>query len=83
MPEVCGYVLTSRPKVSELSGSDPETQGQQLLASGVALPDIFQDVGISGTSGGNSRRRWHSQGRRRTDPRPAGRWRPGRRGPPE
>ena len=51
---------TSRPRVSEVSGSDPETQRQQLLASGVALPYIYQDVGVSGTSGTNSRRGWHS-----------------------
>ena len=48
------------PRVSELSGSDPETQRQQLLAAGVALSHIYQDVGVSGTSGTNSRRGWHS-----------------------
>ena len=48
-PDTYGYVRTSRPRVSELSGSDPETQRQQLLAAGV-----------SGTSGTNSRRGWHS-----------------------
>ena len=36
MPETYGYVRTSRPRVSELSGSDPETQRQQLLAAGGA-----------------------------------------------
>ena len=36
MPETYGYVRTSRPRVSELSGSDPETQRHQLLAAGVA-----------------------------------------------
>ena len=60
MPETYGYVRTSRPRVSELSGSDPETQRQQLLAAGVALSQIYQDVGVSGTSGTNSRRAWHS-----------------------
>ena len=60
MPETYGYVRTSRPRVSELSGSDPETQRQQLLAAGVALSHIYQDVGVSGTSGTNSRRGWHS-----------------------
>ena len=60
MPETYGYVRTSRPRVSELSGSDPETQSQQLLAAGVALSHIYQDVGVSGTSGTNSRRGWHS-----------------------
>ena len=40
MPENYGYVRTSRtsrPRVSELADSDPETQRQQLLAAGVAL----------------------------------------------
>ena len=60
MPETYGYVGTSRPRVSELSGSDPKTQRQQLLAAGVALSHIYQDVGVSGTSGTNSRRGWHS-----------------------
>ena len=43
-----------------LSGSDPETQRQQLLAAGVALSHIYQDIGVSGTSGTNSRWTWHS-----------------------
>ena len=60
MPETCGYVRTSRPRVSEQSGSDPETQRQQLLAAGVELSQINQDVGVSGTSGTNSRRACHS-----------------------
>ena len=60
MPETCGYVRTSRSRVSELSGSDPETQRGQLLAAGVVLCHIYQDVGVSGTSGTNSRRGWHS-----------------------
>ena len=60
MPDTYGYVRTSRPRVSELAGSDPETQRQQLLAAGVALPHIYQDVGVSGTSDTNSRRGWHS-----------------------
>ena len=62
MPETYGYVRASRPRVSELSGSDPETQRQQLLAAGVGLSHIYQDVGVSGTSGTNSRRGWHSLG---------------------
>ena len=60
MPETYGYIRTSRPRVSELSGSDPVTQRQQLLAAGVAISHIYQDVGVSGTSGTNSRRGWHS-----------------------
>ena len=34
-------IRTSRPRVSGLSGSDPETQRQQLLAAGVALSGAF------------------------------------------
>ena len=60
MPETYGYVCTSRPRVSDLSGRDPETQRQQLLAVGVALSHIYQDIGVSGTSGTNSRWGWHS-----------------------
>ena len=60
MPDTYGYVRTSRPRVSELAGSDPETQRQQMLAAGVALSHIYQDVGISGTSGTNIRWGWHS-----------------------
>ena len=60
MPETYGYIRTSRPRVYEVSGSDLETQRQQLLAAGVALSHIYQDVGVSGTSGTNSRRGWHS-----------------------
>ena len=48
------------PESPRLAGSDPETQRQQLLAAGVALSHIYQDVGVSGTSGINSRRGWHS-----------------------
>ena len=40
MPETYGYIRTSRPRVSELTSSDPETQRQQLLAAGVALSRI-------------------------------------------
>ena len=58
MPETYGYVRTRRPRISELSGSDPETQRQQLQAAGVALSHIYQDVGVSGTSGTSSRRGW-------------------------
>ena len=57
IPEVYGYV---RIRVSELSGSDPETPRQQLLAAGVALSHIYQDIGVSGISGTNSRWAWHS-----------------------
>ena len=48
------------PQGLRVGGSDPETQRQQLLAAGVALPHIYQDIGVSGTSGTNSRRGWHS-----------------------
>ena len=59
-PDTYGYVRTSRSRVSELSGSVPETQRQQLLAAGEALSRIYQDVGVSENSGTNSRRAWHS-----------------------
>ena len=52
MPETHGYVRTSRPRVSELSGSDPETQRQQLLAAGVALSHIVNGGVKVGRVGG-------------------------------
>ena len=40
IPETYGYAFTSRPRVSELSGSDPEAQRRQMLVVGVALSRI-------------------------------------------
>ena len=40
MPETYGYIRTSRPRVSELSGSDPETPCQHLMAAGVAFSGL-------------------------------------------
>ena len=64
MPEAYGYVRPSRPMASELSGSDPETQRQQLLAAGMELAHIYQEIDVSRTSGTNSRQAWHSLGSR-------------------
>ena len=47
MPEAYGYVRPSRPRFSKLT-------------AGVALSHIYQAVGVSGTSGTNSRRGWYS-----------------------
>ena len=52
--------IPAAPESHELAGSDPETQRQQMLTAGVALSHNYQDVGVSGTSGTNSRRGWHS-----------------------
>ena len=61
MPETYGYGRPSRPRVSELAGRDPEAQRRQMLAFGVGLSRIYQDVCVSGTSGTNSWRGWHSR----------------------
>ena len=58
-PRPTATSVPAAPRVSELAGSDPETQRQQLQAAGVALSHIYQDVGVSGTSGTSSRRGWH------------------------
>ena len=50
-PETYGYVGTSRPRVHELAGSDPETQRQQLLAAGAARLDTMGNIH-------NLQRRW-------------------------
>ena len=59
-----GYIRTSRQKTSGVSGSDPETQDLQLLRAGVDRERIYRDVGVSGTTGTNSRKCWHGLDRK-------------------
>ncbi len=59
-----GYVRTSRQKTLGFSGSDPETQDLQLLRARVDRERIYRDVGVSGTTGTNSRKGWHGLDRK-------------------
>ena len=55
-----GYIRTSRQRQDGATGSDPQSQAQQLQLAGVAPGDIYRDVGVSGATGTNSRTAWHA-----------------------
>ena len=40
------------------AGSDPETQRLQLIRAGVDPDNIYRDVGVSGSTGTNTRNGW-------------------------
>ena len=60
MENTYGYIRTSRQRIAGEAGSDPEAQALQLRSAGVALGDIYRDVGVSGSIGTNSRAGWHA-----------------------
>ena len=53
MGHIYGYIRTSRR-----AGSDPESQHLQLLNAGVDPESIYRDVGVSGSTGTNTRAGW-------------------------
>ena len=66
MANTYGYIGTSRQRIAGEAGSDPEAQALQLRDAGVALGDIYRDVGVSGSIGTNSRAGWHTLNTRLT-----------------
>ena len=60
MENTYGYIRTSRQRIAGEAGSDPEAQALQLHDAGVALGDIYRDVGVSGSIGTNSRAGRHA-----------------------
>ena len=59
MPTLYGYIRTSRRLIAGKPGNDPDAQRLQLLDAGVPTANIYQDLGVSGSTGTNTR-----QGRR-------------------
>ena len=55
-----GYIRTSRQRQAGAAGSDPQSQARQLQLAGVAPAHVYRDVGVSGTTGTNSRTAWHA-----------------------
>ena len=55
-----GYIRTSRRAQEGVAGMDPATQELQLRRAGVPRDRIYRDVGVSGATGTNQRRGWHS-----------------------
>ena len=60
MPTLYGYIRTSRRQEERRTGSDPESQRIQLLKAGVSPDLIFRDVGVSGSTGTNTRQGWRA-----------------------
>ena len=58
MTTLYGYIRTSRQMVEGEAGSDPETQRLQLIRAGVDRDNIYRDVGVSGSTGTNTRNGW-------------------------
>ena len=58
MTTLYGYIRTSRQKTDGEAGSDPETQRLQLIRAGVDPDNIYRDVGVSGSTGTNTRNGW-------------------------
>jgi putative DNA-invertase from lambdoid prophage Rac len=59
MAQMYGYIRTSRQLQEGTSGMAPASQELQLRRAGVPVPNIFRDVGISGSTGTRERRGWH------------------------
>ena len=59
MAQMYGYIRTSRQLQEGTPGMDPASQELQLRRAGVPVPNIFRDVGISGSTGTRERRGWH------------------------
>ena len=62
-----GYIRTSRQHVKGVAGGDPRTQELQLVKAGVPLENVYRDVGVSGTTGTNTRRGWRALDKRMGD----------------
>ena len=60
MSTLHGYIRTSRRLVDGEPGNDPDTQRLQLLDAGVEASNVYQDLGISGSTGTNTRQGWRS-----------------------
>ena len=55
-----GYIRTSRRLIAGEPGNDPETQRRQLLDAGVPTSNLYQDLGVSGSTGAVTRQGWRS-----------------------
>ena len=58
MSTLYGYIRTSRRLIAGKPGNDPETQRLQLLDAGVPFANLYQDLGVSGSTGTATRKGW-------------------------
>ena len=55
-----GYIRTSRRLIAGEPGNDPDTQRLHLADAGVPAANLYQDLGVSGSTGTTTRQGWHS-----------------------
>ena len=60
MSTLYGYIRTSRRLIAGEPGNDPDTQRLQLLGAGVPTANLYQDLGVSGSTGTTTRQGWRS-----------------------
>ena len=56
MPQIYGYIRTSRQLQEGVPGMDPASQELQLQRAGVPRDNIYRDVGVSGSTAPSSAR---------------------------
>ena len=60
MSTLYGYIRTSRRLIAGEPGNDPDTQRLQLLDAGVPNANLYQDLGVSGSTGTTTRQGWRA-----------------------
>ena len=60
MATLYGYIRTSRRLIVGEPGNDPDTQRRQLMDAGVPTTTLYQDLGVAGSTGTNTRQGWRS-----------------------
>ena len=59
MPQIYGYIRTSRQLQEGVPGMDPASQELQFQRAGVPRDNIYRDVGVSGSTSTQQRQGWH------------------------
>ena len=60
MSTLYGYIRTSHRLINGEPGNDPDTQHLQLLGAGIPTANLYQDLGVSGSTGTTTRQGWRS-----------------------
>ena len=60
MSTLYGYIRNSRRLIAGEAGNDPDTQRLHLADAGVPAANPYQDLGVSGSTGTNTRQGWRS-----------------------
>ena len=60
LPTLYGYIRTSRRLIAGEPGNDPDTQRLHLADADVPAANLYQDLGVSGSTGTTTRQGWCS-----------------------